>query len=382
MAAPRVNINPELLRWACERAGDRAASLREKYPQLTNWLEGTEQPTLRQLEQFANAARVSVGYLFLPSPPDERVPIPDLRTVGGQRVRRPSPDLLDLIHLCQRRQDWYREYATQVGEEAKTFVGSVTLDTPPEEVAARMQRTLGFGVDDRHTAKTLAEALRTFIEKTEDAGVLVMVSGMVGTNTRRKLNPDEFRGFTLADPLAPLVFVNSVDAESAQMFTLAHELAHVWLGDSALSDAELPKIATNKTEQWCNAVAAEFLVPLAMLRGMDVDDSIDNLKEYSKRFKVSRLVILRRFLDAGLIDLDQFRIAYAVVSQPNKPAKPDAKGGGDFYNTFPRSASKRLIRALYTDTMEGKTLYTDALRLLGLSRADTFRELAKKVGVA
>jgi Zn-dependent peptidase ImmA (M78 family) len=368
-----------VLRWACERAEAHGAALRETIPHLSDWIEGRRRPTLRQLEEFANKARVSLGYLFLPAPPDERVPIPDLRTVAGQGIRRPSPDLLDVIHLCQRRQDWYREYAEKVGEEPREFYGSARLDTPTDKVAAQMRQTLEFGVDDRQTAKSLDDALRMFIDKAEGAGILVMVSGIVGTNTRRKLDPDEFRGFTLADPLAPLVFVNGADAKAAQVFTLAHELSHLWLGSSALSDASLPKVASDKTEQWCNQVAAEFLVPLAALRDVDLSNPLAHLKDFSQRFKVSKLVILRRLLDARVIDRDQFDTAFVVINQAAKRPDPEARSGGDFYNTFPRSASRRFIRALYADTREGNTPYRDALQLLGISKAETLQELGKKV---
>lgn len=378
VATIRVDVKPEMLKWACERAGARGVALRETVPQIADWIEGKQRPTLRQLEQFANKVNVSVGYLFLPAPPNEDVPIPDMRTMRGQGVRRASPDLLDVIYLCQRRQDWYREYAEKMGMEPLPFHGSVTQSTPAAEVADRMRRTLAFSVEDRQAAQSHDDALRLFIDKTEDAGILVMASGIVSTNTRRKLNPDEFRGFALADPLAPLIFVNSVDVKAAQMFTLAHELAHLWLGTSALTDASLPKVATDATEQWCNRVAAEFLVPLDTIRGVELTDPLPHLKDLSRRFKVSRLVILRRLLDAGAIGDDQFRTAYTIISQSAMKPEPETKGGGNFFNSFPRSASKRFIRALYADTLEGKTLYRDALQLLGISKLETFRELAKK----
>ncbi len=126
----RVSVNPALLRWACERSGRLEAALAERFVALPDWLAGTKAPTLRQLEEFARATHTPVGFLFLPEPPQERVPIPDYRTVGSERVRRPSPDLLDTIHLCQQRQDWYRQNALVLGEPPIEFVGSASVARP------------------------------------------------------------------------------------------------------------------------------------------------------------------------------------------------------------------------------------------------------------
>jgi transcriptional regulator with XRE-family HTH domain len=191
VATIRVEVKPELLRWACERAGDGAAALREKYP-IGEWIRGERKPTLKQLEAFARAARVPMGYLFLPSPPDEKLPIQDLRTIDSKGVRRPSPDLLEVVYLCQRRQDWYREYADQHDEEPRRFIGSVTLAKPATDVAAEMRRIIDFDTSARRTSPNIIDAMRLFIERAEEAGVLVMISGVVKNITRRPLNPIPF----------------------------------------------------------------------------------------------------------------------------------------------------------------------------------------------
>ena len=122
-------------------------------------------------------------------------------------------------------------------------------------------------------------------------GVLVMVSGVVGSNSRRTLDPEEFRGFALADSIALLVFINGSDTKSAQMFTLAHELAHLWLGSSGVSDAEALNVSGQDTERWCNRVAAEVLVPIHLLQA-DYSERIrlsDEINRLARRFKVSTL---------------------------------------------------------------------------------------------
>jgi hypothetical protein len=225
----RVDIRPELLTWACERGGSGVEDFGARFPSLEAWIEGAKRPTLEQLEEFAVATHTPVGYLFLPAPPIEKVPIPDLRTMAGARRDRPSPDLLDTLYLCQQRQEWFRDYARAEGEDRLTFVGSAKLNAPPEKNAARMRDFLGFDLEARRRMGTWTEALRCFIEQADRLGVLVMVNGVVGNNNLRKLDPEEFRGFALADEWAPLVFVNGADTKAAQIFTLAHELAHIWL---------------------------------------------------------------------------------------------------------------------------------------------------------
>lgn len=373
----RVEIRPELLIWACERAGAAEAALREKYP-VAEWTRGDKKPTLKQLDAFARAARVPMGYLFLPAPPEEKLPIRDLRTVGSQGIARPSPDLLEVVYLCQRRQEWYREYAEQHGEQPRDFVGSARLTKPATDVAAEMRRLIDFTTDARRPCYDKAEAMRLFIDRTEDAGILVMISGVVKNITRRPLDPNEFRGFALADRLAPLVFINGADSKAAQIFTLAHELAHLWLGESALSNASLDSRANSDIEKWCNSVAAEFLVPLAEITRMGTSNVLNRLDGYAKIFKVSKLVILRRLLDASLITPRQFSELYGKLIKLIKTPTPST--GGDFYNTLPLRASKRFVKALVTSTVEGHTLYADAFQMLGIRSTKAFRGIGQKVG--
>ena len=380
----RVSVNPELFLWARERSGMAQEDLEARFRKLPDWESGEIQPTLKQVEAFARAVHLPVGYLFLSEPPEEQVPIPDYRTFAGQAVTRPSPNLLDTIYACQERQSWYRDFVRVAGQPELDFVGSATVATPPESVAASMGEILGFDLSARRSCSTWTDALRLFIHRADEAGVLAMVSGVVTSNNRRRLDPDEFRGFALSDPLAPLIFVNGADTKAAQMFTLAHELAHIWLGESALSNlVGAPRPDSLHEEVWCNAVAAELLVPLGALRpDLREDEPLPKaLPRLTRTFKVSTLVILRRMLDAGWLAREHFDAAWAEETRRLRTLVQRSGGGGDFYRTTLARVSRRFAQALVVSTLEGQTLYRDAFRMLGVSKPETFNNLGREAGV-
>ena len=380
----RVPVNPELLRWARERSDLAQEDLAPKFKKLREWEDGETQPTLKQVEAFARAVHVPVGYLFLIEPPDESVPIPDFRTFAGEAVTRPSPNLLDTIYTCQERQSWYREFVRVARQPKLDFVGTATVEASPETVATEMRETLGFDLAARRGCPSWTEALRLFIRQADEAGVLVMVSGVVMSNNHRRLDPAEFRGFALCDPLAPLIFVNGADTKAAQMFTLAHELAHIWLGASALSNiGAAPRPGFRRDEVWCNAVAAELLVPLAALRRELLSGELlpDALSRLARSFKVSTLVILRRLLDANWLTREHFDNAWVQEIERLRTLIQGGSGGGDFYRTTLARVSHRFARALVVSTLEGQTLYRDAFRMLGVKKTETFNNLGREVGV-
>ena len=375
----RVSVSPSLYGWALERSRLDLDELVCKFPKLREWMAGEREPTLRQVEQFARTTRTAVGYFFLAEPPDEQIPIPDLRTVGDQAVTRPSGDLLDTIYQCQQRQDWYRDYARSAGLAELEWIGSLGLSTNPADAARDITNALSFAVE--HRGANWSDAFTNLRRRAEEAGVLVMVSGVVGSNTHRKLDPREFRGFALADEFAPLVFVNGSDTRAAQIFTLAHELAHIWIGESALDDVDLGMRYTNTVERWCNQVAAEILVPMRALSAEfnPGGELTAELQRLARKFKSSRLVVLRRVHETGYLTWDEYRRAYQTEYEQamEKVSGP----GGDFYNTQPVRVSRTFAQAVIASTLEGHTSYTDAFQMLGFKKTSTFYELADRLGV-
>ena len=400
----RVTIQPNLLTWARERAGLSLDSLANKFPKIAEWEAGRLQPTLKQLERFAGAVHVPIGYLFLPEPPRESLPIPDFRTVSDLSITRLNVNLLDTIYLCQERQAWYRDYARLQRFTPMDFIGGAKLSDAPTEAAKAISTRLNLSMDERSRLPNWAETLRELMAKTEELGVLVMASSIVGGNTHRKLEVSEFRGFALVDSLAPLIFINAADSKAAQMFTLAHELAHLWLDESGVSDlpglpaSGRPQTGTEagkasdllgrqteqEVERWCNAVAAELLMPMqatreAYRRNTPLTDEIQRL---AKRFKVSTLVVLRRLFDAGFLDATTLWRNYRQESE--RIANLDrggSSGGGNFYRTLKARNGERFARAVIASTLEGQTLFQDAFRMLRVKKSATFYRAAQELGV-
>ena len=377
----RVEVAPSLYGWSSERSSVDVDELHRRFPKLAEWEAGDRRPTLKQLEGFARATKTPVGYFFMSEPPEDAVPIPDMRTIGDRGVASPSPDLLDTIYQCQQRQDWYRDYARSIGLDPVPHVGSLTTAAPAEDAAAAITAALSFSVEQRGANWSAAFARPR--DRAEACGILVMVSGVVGSNTHRPLDPEEFRGFALADPVAPVVFVNGADTKAAQIFTLAHELAHIWLGETALSDPDLGAQATNTVERWCNLVAAEVLVPVEALRSDFAADAdlTQELERLARRYRSSTLVVLRRIHEAGLLDWSDYRQAYWAEHDRVLALVGAGGDGGNFYNTQPTRVSKLFARSVIASTLEGQTLYADAFRMLGFRKLATFNQLGERLGV-
>lgn len=381
MTTARVNIKPEMLRWAVKRARCEEDALAEKIPQLTGWLTGDAKPTLKQLEKFALATRVALGYLFLPKPPVEALPIPDFRTLAGTEWDRPSPDLLETIHTLQRRQAWLREDRLEVDAEPIEFVGTAKVTDDPNAIGREMRRTVGLTNGWAARINTWESAVGELRRLIEELDVIAVINGVVGNNVYRKLDVAEFRGFALSDPYAPAIFVNGADAKSARMFTLAHEFAHLWLGQSALTDTGIVNSPSDKVERWCDRAAAEFLVPEQEFRPhwSEVRAAEQRFSILARRFKVSPIVAGRRAKDLRLIDPGEFFAFYEayVHRERQQTASP---GGGDFYRNQNQRVGEVFARNVMLAALDGRLSFKEAYSLTGLN-GGAFHSYAERLGV-
>ena len=373
----RVAVSQSVLSWALQRSGRTFEKALTKFPKLGDWMDGSGQPTLHDLEKFAAYTHTSLGALIMPEPPDEALPIADMRTRESVAIERPSGNLLDTIDRYQQFQDWYHDYALEQGAEKLPFLGSASTQDNPHMIARRVRELLRL---DRVNATSPDQWQRDIVKALEDVGALVMMSGIVGNNTYRPLSTDEFRGFSLYDDLAPLIFVNVADEPySAQNFTLLHEFAHLLLGHSALSGGDRLLGGTGE-EAWCNRVAACVLLPDEALTAFDDATTVQDYRALARRFGVSAEVALHRLYGARRIDEERYGALLEAVRADYGGEKRRTRGG-NYYNTLIARLGRPLATAIVTSTLEGRTGFTESFRMIGTHKREVFDVLAKHLQV-
>ena len=380
-------INGKMVKWARERAGLSIDELADKLSTTSEnvqaWENDKKSIPMGKAETLAGHALIPFGILFADKPPEIKLPIPDLRSKNNLYVQNPSPNMLEVILDAQEKQDWYREYLIESGSEPLEYVGSITTAMNPTKVAEIIRQILGLPEDNSWREGDSESVLRNLIDKTENAGILVLRSGVVKHNNNRRLNVEEFRGFVLSDDVAPLIFINGADAKSAQMFTLVHEIGHVLLDESAISDFSAFDKDAFEIEKFCNQVAAEFLIPSKeFVRNWNESKSIgENLNDLVSHFKVSKLVAISRAFQLRFVDwdtLEKLRIKelkrLAVIKDTQK-----RQSGGNFYATLKYKVSPKLAAAVISEVKSGRMHYRDAFNLLLVKKMSTFNELVGRL---
>jgi Zn-dependent peptidase ImmA (M78 family)/DNA-binding XRE family transcriptional regulator len=387
---PKAFINGDLLRWARERAAmppeELAKKIGQKPDRLVEWESGTEQPTFKQAVQLASVTHVPFGYLFLPKPPVEELPLPDLRTLGTVPAKPLDLNTRNLVEDVLFKHGWFVDYLKDQGADPLPFVGKYKASDNAITVANDIRETLQLA-DAAKQTRNWETYVRLLIDKAEDAGIWVMRTGIVGSNTHRPLSVQQFRGFAISDPIAPLIFINGKDALAAQIFTFAHEIAHIWLGSTGISNVQIGRkdFGTDRaTEIACNRIAAEVLVPEKEFNEQwsNSRPPTDNYDTLSQRFKVSRIVIARRALDLRKVSDSSYAQFFKKEEESwedDRNRKADEDGGGNFYNTLPLRNGARFTDAVVSSAIAGETLLRDAGALLNMQPASVIRYYKKAV---
>lgn len=384
-----VTVRPELLTWARNRASLTVAELAPKVGTKTKpapiqeWEESDSPVEIpaKQLEKFAEKTRAPFGMLFLSEPPVEQLPIKDFRRPATGGSRQPSLNLLETIYDYQVKQSWLSSAFQEEGDEPLTFIGSASIRDSVTSVAADIRTRLRIGTEERQTARTSGDAVLWLIGRLAESRINVIRKSYFRTNTKSSLDPTEFKGFALANQYAPFIFINGKDWPSSQIFTIAHECVHLWLGESALPSGDWFAEATDPVERFCNQVAAEILIPTPELnRSWRTSDSIQaNAVRIGREFRVSSLASLYRARNADIITESELQSVRAQF-QADFERRPETRkgGGGDPYNNKGIELGKDFIRRVVARTLEGRTLYSEAFELLGTRNTDVVHTLAQR----
>ena len=369
---PEITVQSNMLAWAIHRAGYDMQLFTEKHPNVLKWINGEKKPTVKQLEDFSRKVYLPFGFLLLKEPPKEKLPFTFFRT-GAAKATEVNINVYDTILLMQQRQEWLRDYLTDHEFEPLDYVGKFRDSNNVKAIVADIRDTLELPENWASQFSTWQDAQDHLVVHIEDKGIITVFNGVVENNGHRKIPVDDCRGFVLVDERAPFMFINNGDYKSAQMFTIAHELAHIWTGHSAGFDFKELLPANDPIERLCDLVAAEFLVPESTFnRIWD-----NNMKHASRYFKVSEIVIARRALDLGKMTRKEFGAFYKEYASRELVKKDNQPGGGDFYATTKKRLSITFATHINTAVKNGELLYRDAYKLTSL-RGDTFQTFFEK----
>ena len=407
--------NPKIITWARERAGfdidQLAAKVNISPDQLGQIEQGQKVPSKGQLDRIAAKTYVPVDFLFFDEPPYEALPMTDFRTRSNTRPKKISANLWDSIHDAQRKRGWYRDYLIRNEAPRLPFIGMHKKNDRVEDIAKSMRKYLS--IDEKPNIKNKEQHLTYMAERVEQARILIIRNGGVCHNKHRTLDPQEFRGFALCDEYAPVIFINNNDHQAAQIFTLAHELAHLFLGKGGLYDPM--EISDLGDEILCNRIAAELLVPRTdFMRSWKQSPQHDRIKieELTKVHKVSRAVIARCALSYACIKRDFYWQWWQEETrrfEELKQRKEESSGGdssqqlqlwpeetqqleklkqrkeesdsGDYKSMRWRNGGKEFSLALGRSVQGMETSYKEALRLLNMNNSNTIKRYMKTLGL-
>ncbi|MCP1388153.1 ImmA/IrrE family metallo-endopeptidase [Corynebacterium sp. TA-R-1] len=346
--------------------------LNKRFPKIQDWIDGEAQPTLRQARELADRARLPFGRLLLLEPSGEEVGIADFRTVDNTILERFSPDLREIILKSQQRLAWYSEYAIEEGIDPPALFNSAREGVHIADVAATVRESFGF---EHENPLPGPDRVLTLTRAMENSGILVSRNSVVEHSNKRKLDTNEFRGFTIEDDGFCLVFVNATDSKSAQLFSLAHELGHVVFGAPGLSDHS----DHLKVERRCNRFASEFIAPEIAVRSQhDPEQSLVQIVEIlAPRFGMSREAMLWRLVELDLRDRDEATEILPSLQLGRGEQVRRAEGGPSFHVLVRSRVGGRFFDTVTRAAQTGKISEAEAARYLGVKTYESYTKMVR-----
>ena len=364
----RINIKSHMLKWARETANISIGDVGVAEERLSNYEKGVERPTLTELRKFARQYNRPLSYFFFSEAPIDP-PLPE--DFRSEKKKTPlGPAAIFMIREVQERQEWAKEYAIEEEWNKLSFIDRFSENDPPEKVAENIIKEL----DVRPMS-----SFQEWRKKCYDARIFLLISQSFAQNLPLG---NAYKGFALTDEYVPFIFINSGYPENAQLFTLVHELAHLWINKSGMSNYEESVGGHSPLEVFCNKVAASALMPKKdfATEFFHTDKGVDSA---AKKFKVSRLAAIYRAHNLKLISKDKFLDFRDQYSKARKKFLEEGKetakqgGGGNFYLTSRKRWSK-LYAEIVWSAYEARALQpTEAISLLGGGSIGGWRELIK-----
>lgn len=383
MPAVNVNIQPAIISWALSQTSEEKLGTK-LVENIKQWLDGTKSPTFNQIEDFSKKSHIPLGYFFLQTPPVEQISLLEYRTLDSIELTNPSRNLIDTIHEMEAVQEWMVNYRKEWNYDTISVVGSLKGITDISIIADTIRKDLGLNVEWYKECGNPSEAFNKVRGLLEECGIVVMMNGIVGKNTHRALDVNEFRAFAMVDEWAPLIFINGADSAGGRLFSLFHEVVHLWIGENDLyNDRRYSANGIKPVEVTCNAVAGELMVPKAAFleRWNDNtnDDIHEKIKELARIFRCSGSVIARRALDNKKINQNVYNKVIADAIEAYIQAKQEKSSGGDYYRVARSKLDGVFVRALCESVNSGRTSFTEAYRLTNTT-SKTFSEVASGLG--
>ena len=357
MSGKYFQISVAMIDWIAKQQGLSSDELAHRIAPKTQERFLNGEINKSQADKLTKLAHIPFGFLFLQNPPATKPTLPDFRNTMDSVPL--SHNFFDLYDDIQGKLEWYQDYLMRHDMyEPIDFVGKYNTNTPLDTIVQDIRQSLVLDNINLNKIKK-DEYLKQITSRIENMGVLVFTNGVVGADNHRVLDIAEFRGFAIADKYTPAIFINGNDSKSAQLFTLIHELTHIYTGQTGISDWSYPFV--NHIERYCNKVASLVLMPTDVFMEKWQNSNIDMLSDY---FKTSKISVAIKAHELNLIDDTMVCHIRDELNDFLRAQKEQKKGGGNYYTNVPIRNSRKLTQMIVNDTINQHTPLAEAGRLL------------------